>query len=190
AGLGLFALTGRWVDSYLLQIIQTRSELLAEIAQVAEHHADSIRAISVQVDQCAEGALGAAEQPVDGALLVALHMVGIELAKEVVAQAVVALALDVERLLDKSQVVLVMRIAKGYTQKLTETQGDVVREPVAIQQRDNIVVIGREAGLWYLGQIVSQGFTLVGQDQPRLVQAITTEHAAYCIAHQLAHGVG
>src|SRR5690606_13916889 len=91
AGLGLFALAGRWVDSYLLQIIQTRGELLAEVAQVIEYHTDGIRTVTMQIDKCAEGTLRTAEQPVDWTLLVALHMVGIELAQEVVAQAIVAL---------------------------------------------------------------------------------------------------
>ncbi|MNR60562.1 hypothetical protein D3C85_1820790 [compost metagenome] len=68
----------------------------------------------MHVDQRIEAALGAGEQPVDRSLLVAFHMVGIELAQQVIAQAVVALALDVERLLDERQVVLVMRIAKRH----------------------------------------------------------------------------
>ncbi|MOA22324.1 hypothetical protein D3C78_1428730 [compost metagenome] len=143
----------------------------------------------MQINQCAECALRATEQPVNRALLVALHMVSVELAQEVIAQAVVTLALDVEGLFDKRQVVLVMRIAKSHTQELAETQGDVVREPVTVEQRDHVVVIGREAGLWHFAQIVLQRLALVGQNQPRLVEAIAAKHAAHGIGHQLAHGV-
>ena len=78
-------------------------------------------------------------------------MVGIELAQEVVAQAVVALALHIQRLLDEGQVFLVMRLTECHTQELAEAQGDVVSKPVAIQHRDHVVVIGREAGLRHLG---------------------------------------
>ena len=83
-----------------------------------------------------------------------------------------------------------MRLAKGHAQELAEAQCDVVGKPIAVQQRDHVVVIGREAGLRHLGQIVGQRLTLVGQDQPRLVQAVATQHAAHGIAHQLTHGVG
>ncbi|MOA40904.1 hypothetical protein D3C78_1628210 [compost metagenome] len=96
-------------------------------------------------------------------------MVAIELVQEVVAQAVVALALDIERLLDEGQIVLVICIAKRHAQELAEAQGDVVREPVAIEQRDHVVVIGREAGLRNLSKVIRQRLALVGQDQPRLV---------------------
>ncbi|MNL67680.1 hypothetical protein D3C87_1922900 [compost metagenome] len=65
-------------------MFQTRGELFAEIAQVAEHHTDGIRAVAMQINQRAERPLRAAEQPVDRALLVALHMIGVELAQEVV----------------------------------------------------------------------------------------------------------
>ena len=172
-------------------MILVRGELGAELAQVIiEHHTDRIRAVAVHVDQRIEAALGTGEQPVDGPFLVAFHMVGVELAEEVIADAVIALALDVQRLLDELEVFLVVLIAKGHAQELAEALGDVVGEPVAVQHGDDVVVIGREARLRNPLQVVLDGLTLVSQDQPRLVQRVTAEHAAHGIGDQLAHGVG
>ena len=68
------------------QMVLVGGQLGAELAQVVvEHHADRIRAVAVHVDQRVEAALGAGEQPVDGALLVALHVVVVEILEEVLA---------------------------------------------------------------------------------------------------------
>ena len=64
---------------------------MTELAQViVEDHADRIRAVAVHVDQRVEAALGAGKQPVDGALLVALHMVGVEILEEIIADIALA----------------------------------------------------------------------------------------------------
>jgi len=166
-------------------------ELGAELAQVViKHQADCIRAVAVHVDQRVKAALRAGEQPIDRALFIALHMVGVELTEEIIANAVVALALDVQCLLDEAEVFLVMFVAEGHTQELAEALGDVVGKPVAVEHGDDIIIVGWEAGLRNPLQVVLDGLALVGQDQPRLIQRKAAEHAAHGIGDQLAHGVG
>ena len=88
------------------------------------------------------------------------------------------------------QVFLVVFLAKGHAQELAEALGDVIGEPVAVEHGNDVVVIGREARLRNLLQVVLDGFALVGQDQPRLVQRVAAEHAAHGIGDELSHGVG
>ena len=114
------------------------------VGMVLEHHADRIWTVAVHVDQRVETAPGAGEQPVDGTFLVAFHMVVIELTQEIVTNAVVALALDVQRLFDESQIFLIALFAKSYSEKSFEAFCYVVGEPVAIEHGDDVVVIWKK----------------------------------------------
>ena len=41
-----------------------------------------------------------------------------------------------------------------------------------------------------MAQVIPQGFALVGQHQPGLVERVAPEHAAYRVADELPHRVG
>ena len=102
-------------------MVFVRSQFGAELAQVVvEHHADGIRAIAVHVDQRIEAALRAGKQPVDGTLLVALHMVAVEILEEVVAD-VAGFAVFAQRGFDEFEIILVVFLAKGDAQELAKT---------------------------------------------------------------------
>ena len=142
------------------------AQLGAELAQVVvEHHADRIRAVAVHVDQRVEAAFGAGEQPVDGALFVALHMVVVEVLQEVFADVLA------QRLFDEREVFFVMFFTKSHFQEFAKAFGDVIGEPVAVEHGDNVVVIGREAWFWNLFQVVSRVSPWLARISPGLSSA-------------------
>ena len=61
-------------------------------------------------------------------------MVIVELAEEVITDAVVALALDVECLLDELEIFLVVFLSKSHAKKSLEAFCNVIREPVSIEE--------------------------------------------------------
>ena len=169
----------------MLEVALARSELDPEIAQIAvENDADRVRAIAVHVDERVKAALGAGKQPVDGPLLVALHMVVVEVPEKILPDVLA------QGLLDKGHVLLVMLIAEGHAQKLPEPPHDVVGEPFSVQDGQDIVLVRCKARFRYLGEVLGNCLALVGQDQPGLVQRIAAEHAADRIGEELFHGVG
>ena len=71
-----------------------------------------------------------------------------------------------------------MLLAKRDPQELPEPRHDVVLEPVAIHDRDHVVLVGYERRVRNLREVVLEGVALVREDQPRLIEAVTTEHTA------------
>ena len=145
----------------------------------------------MHVYQRVEAALWARKQPVDGALLVALHMVVVELAEEVISDVVVALALDVQRLLDEAGGFLRNAPAPKATRRNLQKRSAMS----SVNQSPSSMGItlsssARNDRLWNPLQVVLDGFALVGQNQPRPVHRIATKHAAPGIGDQLANGVG
>ena len=94
----------------------------------------------MHINQCVEGALGAAEQPVDRAFFIALHMIVVEILEKIVAD-VTEVSILAQCCLNEFEVFLVVFLAKGYAQELAEALGDIVGEPVAVEHGDNIIVI-------------------------------------------------
>jgi len=91
----------------------------------------------VQVDQGIEAPLRTGEEPVDWPLLVASDMIAVKLIQKVVPDAVLTLLFDVEGLLDKPQILLIIFRTKCQLQKLLEAFGDIVRG-VALLKRQLI----------------------------------------------------
>ena len=116
-------------------------------------------------------------------------MVRVELAEEVVADAVVPLVLDVQPLLDETEVCLVLLRSEGRAQKGAEAFGYAVGEPVAVHDGDDVLLVRREERPRDATQIVVESLPLVGEDQAGLVERVAAEHAPDGIGDQLAHGV-
>ena len=76
------------------------------------------------------------------------------------------------------QVLLEVLLAEGRPKELAEQPDDVVLEPVAVDDRDDVVRVRREGRRRHLREVVLQRRTLVGEDQPGLVEAVAPEHAA------------
>ena len=145
----------------------------------------------MHVNDCLERTLFATtKEPVDRLLLVELDVVVVELFEEVVADGLPLFArqvVGIEVRFPETQILFVVLGAEGDFEKLFEAFGDVVLEPVAIEQRDDVVFIGREGRLGNLLAIVVGRFALIGKDQSRFVQRVATQHAAHRVADELAH---
>ncbi|MNN55389.1 hypothetical protein D3C81_1702620 [compost metagenome] len=76
-------------------------------------------------------------------------MVNVEVLDEVLAHILT------QRLLDKSQIVLVVLFTKGHAQEGAEALGDIVSKPLAIQQRDHVVLVRHKTRLGDLTQVLS-----------------------------------
>ncbi len=83
-----------------------------------------------------------------------------------------------------------MFLPESYFQKFVEAGGDVIDEPVLVEDGDDIVRIREKARLGNLLQLIFDGFTLIGEDQARFVQGVAPKHAANCVGEELLHGVG
>ena len=123
---------------------------------VVEDDREGVRAVAVHVNQGVEMPLGAGEEPIDGALLVAFDVVRVEVLEEVATDVLA------QRSLDEGQVLLVMRLAEGDPQEFLETFGDVVGEPVLGQDGDDVFFVRHKGdavdGRWLVGGgIVSCG---------------------------------
>lgn len=119
----------------------------------------------MHVDQRAERALGAGEHPVDWALFISLHVVGVEILGEVFADVLAKCVLDI------LQVLAEMRLAEGGPQEKAEAIGDVVGEPVAVEHGDDVVGVRLECWGRHLCQIIGQRVACIGEDQAGGVKA-------------------
>ena len=183
--LGALALVGARVIGQLFEPPAFALQLADELAQVVvQQDRDRVALIAVHVDQRVERALGAGEHPVDRALLVALHVVGVEILGEILADVLA------KRVLDIAQVLAEMRLAEGGAQEQAEAFGDVVGEPVGVEHGDDVVFVRHEARLGHAGEVVGQRLALIGEDQAGRVEAVAAEHAAHGVGEELGHGVG
>ncbi|MNH33115.1 hypothetical protein D3C79_936060 [compost metagenome] len=76
-------------------------------------------------------------------------MVGVEVLDKILAHVLA------QRCLDKRQVLLVVLLAKGHTEEGAEALGDIVSKPLAIQQRDHVVLVRHKTRLGDLTQVLS-----------------------------------
>lgn len=67
-----------------------------------------------------------------------------ELAQEVVSDGIVSAALGIESLFDEFKILFIMFFAKGYTQEGLKSLGDIIREPLAVKERDDVVFVSFE----------------------------------------------
>src|SRR5699024_10813769 len=93
--------------------------------------------------------------------------------------------LHAERFGDELQVLFEVLVTKRRPQEPAEEPDHVVFEPVAVHDRDNVVLVWRESRRWDLGDEVLPRRTLIGKDQPGLVETITTERATYEVRHEV-----
>ena len=127
-------------------------QVFAEV--VVEDCADRVGLVAVHVNQSAEVLLGALEQPVDGTLLVELDVVGVEILEEIFANGLANFAgqvVGIKGVFQKREILFVVLSAKGDFEKLFEASGDIVFEPIAIDDGNNVVFIGEErvvSGEW------------------------------------------
>ena len=149
------------------------------------HARERALVVAVKVHERLKGALRAAgEQPVDRPLLVPLQMVGEEVAQEEFPDVLA------DRRLDEGEVLLETLVAERYAQERMKAGRGVAIDPIAIQERDNVVRVWRELGLRNPGKVLLDTVALVRQDQARLVEAVAPKHAADCVGEELAHRVG
>lgn len=74
-------------------------------------------------------------------------MIGIKILEKVVPDSLPFFALEIggiDTVFKKGQVFFVMFVAKGDPQKFTKTFGDVVGEPIAFQNGNDIIIIWKE----------------------------------------------
>ena len=83
-----------------------------------------------------------------------------------------------------------MLLAEGHAQEQAEAFGDVIGEPVTVEHRDHVILIGHEARFGDAGEVILQSLALIGEDQARRVKAVAPEHAAHGVGEELGHGVG
>ena len=182
--LGVLALAGAGIVGQLFQPPALGLQRADEFAQVVvEDDRDRVAAIPVHVDQRVERPLGAGEHPVDRALPVALHMVGVEILGEVFADVLA------QGVLDGAQVLAEMVLAEGHAEEQAEAFGDVVGEPVGVEHGDDVVLVRHEGGVRHAGEVILQPFALIGEDQARRVEAVAAEHAAHGVGEEVSNYV-
>ena len=85
-------------------------------------------------------------------------MIRVEILQEILPEVLA------QGIFDELQVLLEMFLTERHLEEFQEASGDVIGEPVAIQDRDNVVIVGREAWIGNLFQVVREGLPLVGQN--------------------------
>jgi hypothetical protein len=114
----------------------------------------------MHVDQGIEAAVGAGEEPVDGAFFVHLDVVFIEIPQEVFLQVLP------EGVFDELQVFGVVFLAECNPQELLKAGDSVIFEPLSLDDRDDIGFGGGEGGfIPDYATVIFNCFTLVGKDQ-------------------------
>ena len=88
--------------------------------------------------------LGDGEEPVDGPALVALEMVVVELADEERAD------VAADGFLDEGEVLRIVLVAERDAQEPAEARDDVVGEPVAVEDGEDVVLVRHERRVWDL----------------------------------------
>ena len=85
---------------------------------------------------------------------------------------------------DEFEVFGVVVGAKGGAEEGVEAFSDVVGEPVAFEDGDDVVFVGGEGGVGDLGEVVGEGFALVGEDEAGFVEGVAAKHAADCVGDE------
>ena len=108
---------------------------------------DGVRGVAVHVDERLEAVLFAAvKQPVDGALLVGLAVVGEEIVEEIGADDLARRAAAAQRLGDEAEVVFQRLFAIGRLEEAHEHADDVVLEVFIVADGEDAVAVGGEVG--------------------------------------------
>ena len=112
---------------------------------VGAHTGDGVWGVAVHIDERLESVfLAAVKQPVDGALLVYLQVVGVEVVQEIAADDVLRLTAAAESFRDESQVFVQRFLAIDRLNELHEATGDVVVKVFVVADGDNVVYINRD----------------------------------------------
>ena len=134
-----------------LQLAYTRSHHALQRDHIfGTHPGQCAFVVAVQIDEALEGFVPtAAEQPVDGALLVGLQMVLEEAVAQVAAQRLTAgLVLPTLQVIgQEGEVVFEVALVPSRRDELDESVGGIVVEPFAISEWDDAVWVGREPGV-------------------------------------------
>src|SRR5687768_16168669 len=91
---------------------------------------------------------------------------------------VIAQVLHAKGLGDEAQILREVLLAERDTKELPEPGHNVVLEPIAIDDRNNVVPVRRERRVRYIGEVVPDRASFVREDQPRLIQAVAAKHAS------------
>ena len=183
--------------------------LLVDI--VGAHTGDGVRLVAVHINQSLEAVLFAAvEEPVDGAFLVDLQVVGVEVVQEVAADDVARGALTAEGVGDEAQVLLQRLGTEDGFHPLDEATGHIVVKVFIVADGDDIILIRHEGagekvrsvllltdivadkGGW--NALVETGgighearlIGLPGEDEPRHIEGIPPEHTADGVGDEAA----
>lgn len=172
-GFGLFGFGGVGGVEEVLEVGLVGGEFGLVLAEVFEDGAGGVALVAVHIDEGVEVAFGAAIEPVDGAFFVAFEVVGVEVFEEVFTD------VFAEGLFDEVEVLLIVLGAEGGLKEGAKLLGDVVGEPVAVEDRDDVLgsrkggvgsgkwgVVGR--GEKFFALWVGEGLVLVGEDEAGL----------------------
>ena len=174
-------------------MLQTGLQFRPKFPQVVvQNDTNGVRTVAMHVDQRVEAAFRTTEQPVDGPLFIEFDVVTVEFLEEVVADSLPLLpgqVVGIKGVFQKREILFVVLGAESDFEKLFEAFADIVGEPVAIEQRNDVVFIGYKGRIGNLTAIVVHRFALIGKDKSRFVQRVATQHAAHRVADELPHRV-
>ena len=117
--------------------------LLLFVDIVGAQAGQQVALVAVQVDQRLETVLFAGvEQPVDGAFLVGLAVVGVKIVQEIAADDLPRRALAAQRVGDKAEVFFQRVVAVNHADELDKAGDDVVGKIFVVTDGDDVVRIG------------------------------------------------
>ena len=93
-------------------------------------------------------------------------------------------------LFEKFQVFIIVLFSKCDAKEGSESVCNIINEPVSVEDRDYIVIVRFECGVWDLVRVIFYGLSLVCEDETWFVEGISAEHAAYGVGDKFFHGVG
>lgn len=164
------------------QLIGLIRDLCGEVAQILQHRMRGGRRIAMQIDQSLERALVVGSTrilPVDRTVLVHGHMVLVEIVDEILAQRLAKRPFDIRQILRQ------MLRTECDLQEPTEPGDDVILEAVNLGDRYHIILVRLETCIRYTFMEIIHGLALGGENESRLIDGVTSEHAANRIGDEL-----
>ena len=178
----LHALGGGGVVQTLLHVGDGGAVAALHLVHIVRADAgDGVRLVAVHVDQRLETVLLATvEQPVDGALLVNLQMIFVEVIQEVIPDDLAWGAFAAQRVRNEPQVFFQRVRAVDGLEPVDEHGHDVVGEILVIGDGQNAVLVRG------VGDVLAGIPRAAGERQAGLVQRIAPHHAAHGVGNQAA----